>query len=300
MSKTAAALVIAIVIVGNASTIAILLDQRNSVPTVEFTGVDDGDAVLAPLLDAIGDLRADVDEFSIALDQRSRTLGNNAVPAPGDGGAAGGGLAGRLDEVLARIDGLEKTLASMKEMNDELAFAKLREKREEQFRSEDGYMVADELLAAKKFAVGANGILSFLEAHPDHPDTRDLMAKARDAFRQAGYPAKAIWLHEEMMRKFPENRGRDLYSLAMLEKHSRKIDSALEHITESVELANNPQERMNRMFYQAYLIHQRDGDPAGLAAYRNVARQATAAGVTNPAKEATRRAEEIASRVGGD
>ncbi|MBI4604230.1 MAG: hypothetical protein HY721_19905 [Planctomycetes bacterium] len=171
--------------------------------------------------------------------------------------------------------------------------------RQEQFRAEDGFTLADELLVQKQFALGANGILTFLDAHPNHPDTRDLMKKARGAFLEAGYGEKALWLQDEIMKKSPESRGAELYSLAMLEKRLRKTEDALRHINESVELATTDQDRMNRMFYRAYLLHQRDGEEVGLQAYREVERLSKAVGYAVTRDEAGKRAAEIEARLAG-
>jgi tetratricopeptide (TPR) repeat protein len=301
MSKLAVGLLISVVAAGNILTIALLLDRGDSGTAGNGADVAREIDPAAPLLEAMDALRADVDTLRDEL----RLRPSAAAAAEPDAGFAGGtsmalvetALAARFDDLTLRLERLETMLVAMKDLEAELAAAKLREKREEQFRAEDGFALADELLAQNQFAVGANGILTFLDAHPDHPDARDLMKKARDAFAKAGYGEKALWLQGEIMGKFPERRGEDLYALAMLEKQSRNYDDAIRHMDESLELAPTDQDRMHRLFYRAYLIHQRDGDAAGLDVYREVERLAGAAGIDEPARVAAQRAGEIEKRL---
>jgi hypothetical protein len=144
-----------------------------------------------------------------------------------DPGAAGGvDLAARFDEVIQRLDALEKSIAGANEASGELDLLRLREKLQEQYRAENGFAIAEELIAQGKLAAGGNGILTFLESHPDHPDTQDLMRRARNAFQDSGNLDKALWLHGEIMKKFPEHRGGDLHLLALLEKRMKKYPLA--------------------------------------------------------------------------
>ena len=303
MNKFAVALLVAVVLVGNIATIGLLLREGSlrSAPGSVSLGNDGGGADLAPLVEAIEALRADVDRLSVAVARGPGAPAAIVAPAAGEGIPApapvDAALASRLDEVLERIAGLEQSLVAMKDADDEVMAAQIRKEREERFRSEDGNVAADELLADEKWALGANGILTFLEHHPDHPDARDLMIKARDAFTKAGYREKALWLQDEMMKKFPENRGADLYSRAMLERKLRKYDDALRDIAESIDLAGNDTDRMNRMFYQAYLIHQRHGDAAGLEAYREVERLSRSVDYAVTGDEAAKRADQIESSL---
>ncbi len=293
MSKLAIGLLVSVVVAGNVITSVLLLGLRDSGPVSELASVDDGDAAAAALHEAIDSLREDVNRLSLAL--ASRPSSSRATTDPAESG--GGDLAARFDEVIERLEALEKSIAAKNEASDDLAAFELREKRQEQFRSEDGFAVAEELLAEKKFVVGANGILTFLESHPDHPDAQDLMRRARSAFLQSGYLDKALWMQDEIMKKFPEHRGGDLYQLGMLEKRMKKFDDATRHLDESVGLATTDPDRMKRLFGRAELVHERDGDRAGLEAYREVERLATAAG-TGPAGEAGKRADSIEERLG--
>ena len=85
--------------------------------------------------------------------------------------------------------------------------------------------------------------------------------------------------------------------LAMLEKRMKKHDDAMRHFDESVELAATDQDRVSRLLSRAELVHERDGDSAGLEAYREVERLARAAGI-ELADEAGKRADRIEERLG--
>ena len=65
---------------------------------------------------------------------------------------------------------------------------------------------------------------------------------------------------------------------------------------ESVELASTDQDRMSRLLSRAELVQERDGDSAGLDAYREVERLARAAGI-ELADEAGKRADRIEERL---
>jgi tetratricopeptide (TPR) repeat protein len=279
MSKFSVGLMVSVVVVGQIITSVHLLGLRNSGPVGGLSSVD-----VAAQREAIDSLREAVGRLTAAT--MSRATPSTVAVDP----------AARFDEVIRRLAALEKTIAAKNEASDQLAELKLRDKLREQYRAEDGSAIAEELLAQGKFAAGGNGILTFLESHPDHPDTQDLMRRARNAFQQSGYLDKALWLHGEIMKKFPEHREGDLYQLAMLEKRMKKYDEAMQHFNESVELARTEQDRLNRLLSRAELVHERDGDSAGLEAYREVERSARAAGVET-ADEAGKRADSIEQRL---
>ena len=295
MSKAGFGLLIAVLAIGNVVSLAWILTRE-----------PDRRVVAPPVDDAAADrLAAAIDGINERLDQLSASLDTRAVSAAADAfvgetaeRAASAPAPARSDAaVLARLDAIDETLQTMRDTTAEIAAAQLREERKQQFRTENGFAAADELLAEKQFSLAASGYLEFLEHHPDHPDARDIMQKARDAFRRGGYGDKALWLHEQMMEKYPAHRGEDLYALALMEKQSGKLDSAIERMDESVSLAENPSRRMWRLHYRAYLFHQRDGDVAGLDAYREVEKLARAAGVDDVAKNAKQRADGIQKRL---
>ncbi|HEY2979814.1 MAG TPA: hypothetical protein VGJ22_01425 [Anaerolineales bacterium] len=272
---------------GHVITSTLILGLRNSGPVGGLSSVD-----AAAQREAIDSLRESVDRLSVAASSRPSSSTVTFDPA----GSGAVDLAARFDEVIKLLKALEKSIVAKNEASDELAGLKLRDKLREQYRTEDGSVIAEELLAQGKFAAGGNGILTFLEAHPDHPDTQDLMRRARNAFQQSGYLDKALWLHGEIMKKFPEHRGGDLHLLAMLEKRMKKYDEAMQHFNESVELAKTEQDRMSRLLSRAELVHERDGDSAGLEAYREVERSAKAAGI-EAGDEARKRADSIEERL---
>jgi len=286
MSKLSVGLIVSVVVMGQVITSILLLGLRDSGPVGGLSSVD-----AAALREAIDSLREEVGRLSGATSRPS----SSTVPL--DPSQTGGlDLAARFDEVIKRLEALQKSIVAKNEAGDELAGLKLRDKLREQYRTEDGAVIAEELLAQGKLAAGGNGILAFLESHPDHPDTQDLMRRARNAFQQSGYLDKALWLHGEIMKKFPEHRGGDLQLLAMLEKRMKKYDEAMQHFNESLELAKTDQDRVSRLLSRAELIHERDGDSAGLEAYREVERSAKAAGIET-AGEAGKRANSIEERL---
>ena len=203
----------------------------------------------------------------------------------------------RLDELLERLTGLEQALARRYEAKDTADAIELRERREELFRADDGYVLAEGLLSEKKHVLGALGLLSFLDAHPDHPDSQDLMRRARDGFRDSGYLDRALRLQERIMEQFPEHRGTDFHILAKLERRMKDLDAALLHIDESVRLAANDDERMKRLYYRAEIVHQKKGERAGLDAYRDVERRAAAVGMGPICHGARKRADRIEERL---
>jgi tetratricopeptide (TPR) repeat protein len=287
MNKFAVGLIVSLVVVGNVITSLLLL--RASRPLGDLASRNDG---IAAQREAIDSLRKEVSRLSTLL--ASRGSPSKVAIDPEETNAVD--LVSRLDEVIKRLESLEKSIAGKNEVSDELALLKLREKLQEQYRADDGFAIAEELLAQGKFAAGGNGILTFLESHPDHPDTQDLMRRARSAFEQSGNLDKALWLQQEIMKKFPEHRGGDLHLLALLEKRMKKQDDALQHFNESVDLAVTDQERINRLLSRAELVHELNGDSAGLEAYREVERLAKAAGIES-ADEARKRADRIEERA---
>ena len=288
MSKFSVGLIVSVVVLGNITSILLL---RGSGPVGGLPRVDDWSAAAAAQREAIDSLREDVSRLSAAV-ASIRSSSTTIDPAEAEGVE----LSARFNEVIQRLDALEKSISAKNDAGDELAVLELRKKLQEQYRAEDGFAIAEELLAQGKFAAGGNGILTFLESHPDHPDTQDLMRRARDAFQQSGNLDKALWLHGEIMKKFPEHRGGDLHSLALLEKRMKKLDDAMHHFDESVELALTDQDRMGRLLSRAELVQERDGDSAGLEAYREVERLARAAGI-ELADEAGKRADRIEERL---
>ncbi len=291
MNKLSVAL-IAFLVVGNIVSVTLLVLRDPGEPLGSIDRVDD-----ESLVAAIQSLDAKLDRLEAAFEAES-SLANRHLPVSGEGAQPiVSAAAPDLTPVLDRLALIEQTLAEMKDVNDELAAAELREKRQAQFRAEDGFSVADELLSQKKFAVAANGYLEFLNAHPDHPDAPDLTDKAAEAFRRAGYEEKAIWLKEQMLDQFPDRRGDTLHSLAVMKKQLHRYDEAIAHATEAAELAKNDESRLWRLLYRAYLFGQRDGDEAALPVYREIERAARSAGSGGPANQAREKIAAIERRL---
>jgi tetratricopeptide (TPR) repeat protein len=228
-----------------------------------------------------------------------RALAAAPPAAPREEAVAPASTAAGEAGLLERLGAIEKLLGEMRSAGDELEVARLKEEREERLRAEDGYIAADELLAEKKHALAGSAYLKFLEHHPGHPEARDLMGKARDAFLGAGYAEKAFAIHREMMEKFPAERDKDLMSLAMMEKDSRRLDDAIQHAGEAAELARIEEDKVWRLMYRAWFVQLRDGDAAGLQAYRQVEQliEQLSMGEKNPGRKVKERIAEVEARL---
>jgi tetratricopeptide (TPR) repeat protein len=151
------------------------------------------------------------------------------------------------------------------------------------FAGEEGYLKADEYLEAGKFAIAGEGYLAFLQKHPNHPDAHDIMKKATEAFVNAGYLDKAIWVQGEMMKAFPTHPSDDLMDLAKLEKDAGRYDDAIDHALKAAEAAPSAEEALWWKLYWAWFVQIRDGNQAGISAVQQVQQEITSSGVTNPA-----------------
>jgi TolA-binding protein len=193
-----------------------------------------------------------------------------------------------------RLAALEGSVRSLQQAVSGVNLEKVSAERQALFAAEEGYLKADEYAAAGQHAIAGEGYLTFLQNHPDHADARDVMRKARDSFLKAGYNDKAFWVHEEMMKTFPENRALDLWDQAKLEKEAGLYDRAVAHAAEAAELAPNSEERLWRRLYWAWYVQLRDGAPSGIAALQQVQQEIAASGVKNPklTEHATKRMQE--------
>ena len=177
-----------------------------------------------------------------------------------------------------RLSAIESSLAQLQNSFDGISLESASEERDALFRSEDGHLTADEYFAAGKYAIAGEGYLAFLEAHPDHPDAYNILGRARDSFRRAGYTDKAIWAQEELIKNLGERRDGDVLALAQLEKDAGRLDDAITHAAEAAELATEPSQALWHRMYWAWYNQLRDGDQAGLNAYRQVQQQIADAG----------------------
>ncbi len=288
MNKGLFALVLVIVLMSNAITFILLYTSRPSPSDPDYN-------ISSSTQEQLKSIETELKELNQAFNSHlahensqkglSSSSKNNELEA----------IQKNLDEVLTRLKKLENSGITANADID--TFIEQRKERQKLFQAEDGHIFAQELLADKKFAMAANGILTFLEAHPDHPDTQDLMRKARDGFRNSGYLDKALWLQEEIMKKFPEHHAGDLHILSIMKRRMKKYDEALKHIDESVHRANTDDERLNRLFFRAELINEIHGDEAGLEAYREVQKKATQVGMGTIIHSARKRADRIQARL---
>ena len=180
-----------------------------------------------------------------------------------------------------RLEALESGLATIQNHLKTLDFGEATAEREALFRGEFGYEQADELASLGNHALAGNGYLHFLEAHPDHPDARDIMQKAREAYLKAGYRDKASWVQSQLMERYPERVADDAYKMALMLKQEKRYDEALEFIDQAAGAASNDVERLWRLSYRAFLIQQRDGNTAGVDAFRELERQINSANLTD-------------------
>ena len=203
-------------------------------------------------------------------------------------------------EKSSRLAGLEASVRALQLAVGGVNLENASAERQALFAAAEGYLKADEYAAAGQHAIAGEGYLTFLQNHPEHADARDVMKKARDSFLKAGYKDKAFWVHEEMMKTFPEHQSADLWDQAVLEKEAGLYDRAVNHAAQAAELASNPEDRLWRRLYWAWYVQLRDGSPAGIAALQQVQQEIAASGVKNPklAEHAARRMQEWRQQAG--
>jgi TolA-binding protein len=209
---------------------------------------------------------------SVDLESRMAAL-ETAVAALQKSGAA-------LD--ARRVAALERNVKELQSAMDGVSVEKASADREAQFASDEGYVKANEYFEAGKFAIAGEGFITFVKNHPNHPDTREVMKKARDSFVKAGYNDKAFWVQEEMMKAFPDHMAADVHELAVIEKNAGMYDRAAQHMAQAAELAKTPEDRLWKRLYWAWYVQMRDGNPAGIAALQQVQREIATSGVKNP------------------
>ena len=190
--------------------------------------------------------------------------------------------AGPDGNIERRLAALETSAKAMQQATAGVSLEKAYAERQALFAAEEGYLKVDEYAAAGQHAIAGEGYLTFLQHHPQHADARDVMKKARDSFLKVGYKDKAFWVHEEMMKSFPQHQSGDLWEQARLEKEAGLYDNAVNHAAQAAEMASNPEERLWRRLYWAWYVQLRDGTPTGIAALQQVQREIVTSGVTNP------------------
>jgi tetratricopeptide (TPR) repeat protein len=182
----------------------------------------------------------------------------------------------------SRVAALEAQVKALQQALSGISLEKASADRQKIFASEDGYLKADEYAAAGQHAIAGEGYLTFLQNHPQHPDARDVMKKARDSFIKAGYKDKAFWVHEEMMKASPQQQLADMEELAHLEKDAGLYDRASQHMAQAAQLDPNAESRLWKRLYWAYYVQLGSGNRAGLEALQQVQQEISASGVANP------------------
>jgi TolA-binding protein len=221
--------------------------------------------VVAPVTSPKPKLSGDLESRIAALETAVATLQKSGVTAD-----------------ARRVTALEKSVKALQSAMDGVSVEKASADRQALFASDEGYVKANEYFEAGKYAIAGEGFITFVQNHPNHPDTREVMKKARDSFLKAGYKDKAFWVQEEMMKNFPENMAADVHELAVIEKDAGMYDRATQHMAQAAELAKTPEDRLWKRLYWAWYVQMRDGNPAGIAALQQVQREIATSGVKNP------------------
>lgn len=204
------------------------------------------------------------------------TIDRTGLEAAGGEGAEGSAAIASVSE---RLSLLESPVGRLQGAFDGIDLEQTAEERKEMFQADDGFEKADAYFEAGKYTIAADGYLQFVQAHPDHPDSRNILERARRSYEKAGYSDMAIWVQEEMMKSLPESRPADLMTLAAMEKSAGRMDSAVEHSAEAAELATDPATQIWNRMYWAWYKQLRDGTQAGLDAYLQVQTEIQQAGL---------------------
>jgi len=190
--------------------------------------------------------------------------------------------AASMPEMERRIIALEAEVKALREALSGVSLEKASADRQKLFATAEGYLKADEYAAAGQHAIAGEGYLTFLQHHPQHPDARDVMKKARDSFLKAGYKDKAFWVQEEMMKANPQHQLADLEELAHIEKEAGIYDRASQHMQQAAQLDPNAESRLWKRMYWAWFVQLHEGNTAGLNALRQVRQEIVTSGVNNP------------------
>lgn len=184
-----------------------------------------------------------------------------------------------MGELKERLGELERSMASLQETMSGISLEDASAERDELFRGENGDVKAAEYFETGKYSIAGEGYLTFLAAHPDHPEHRSIVERARQAFVRAGNLDKALAVQNELMEMYPENRAKDLMTLANLQREKGDFSSAAASARESAGLVNDSGKYWN-LLYSAWYTQLGDGLDAGLEAHLALQKQITAAGYT--------------------
>lgn len=190
----------------------------------------------------------------------------------------------RPDEFVSindRIGALESSVSRLQSNYNGISIESASAERAEIFASEEGAIKADEYFEAGKFAIAAEGYMTYYRNHPEDPDAKSILTRARDAYSKAGYKDMAIYLQEEITEFFPDQRAANLETLATMYKNVGDYDAAIRFADESASLTTDPQKKLWTRLYWAWYNELRDGPDAGLAAYQLVQGEIQQAGFTD-------------------
>ena len=223
-----------------------------------------GEMEMLELKESLTDLSNQIETLKKSI---GKIPGDEADPSLTDAESASPPAFASIDQRLAALEGMVSRLQSN---YDGISMEGASEEREQVFASTEGAIRADEYFEAGKYSIAAEGYMTYLRNNPDDPDARNVLERARRAYGRAGYQDMAIWTQEEMMRLFPENRPQDLQTLAELYKDAGNYDEAIQVAEEASELIEEPQARLWNQLYWAWYTQLRDGNQAGVDAYRQV------------------------------
>lgn len=238
-----------------------------------------------PPVASLDDSGAGPDQRVARLEAELRELTSKieALPAaPSTSGAtpsASADVEALHGQLIERFSAVETELQSLKKTVENLVPAS--EVIGDQFSQPTGRATADTYFDEGKFATAAGGYMAFLEHHPDHPDAIDILRKARDAYRRAGYNDMAIEVQERLLRDYQlDDRYRELMTLAAFNKELKRYDEAIRRVDAAVETASSNKEKLTADSYRSWYIELGHGAAAGLAAYRRSEQYAAELGLS--------------------
>lgn len=266
----------AALVVGNALTAFLVLTHGETAR--ETISVDD--VVRSPSFQRLESSVAQLEVTIQTLRAESGEARRDHAGSP-DAVATGDAASGDFPDLIARLGELEKKLTDLQRKFEAFEVSTILRGENPDFAADDGFVHADALADAGKPASAAEGYLEFLENHPDHPDFHDIAHKARSQLLRAEYVDQAIDLQKELIEKFPERQEENYETLAAMEKNAGRYDDAIEHLEAAIERTSHTQTGLWRQMYRAWYVQLRDGDAAGLEAYREVERTRESLGVNN-------------------
>jgi len=222
------------------------------------------------------ELRRTLTSLSEDLGELKMTIGD--IEAPGEE-APGEDAPSEFASIDERLQALESNIARLQSAYNGISLEEASAERTALFKSKDGAVKADEYFEAGKFSIAAEGYMAYYNSHPDDPDARNILDRARKAYQKAGYSDLAMWVQEEMISIFPEDNRQDLMRLAAMQKTAGNYEEAIARAAQAADLATNPQERLWDRLYWAWYNELQHGPAGGLNAYLEVQQEIQAAGI---------------------